>query len=178
MSDKRLLEVLDHLRDALGKFSEDINRFVEQINTLSGYDVNEDAENAQLDPDTISRKQAIDALESDYAYAAAKIIKALPPSPQITDTDTVSRQAVRDAVYEELDSIDHVPQWVFDRLTKKIENLPPSPSRPQGYWKGKPIAGFTTVRCSCCGTAFCENEGLWKYCPECGADMGQNGGAV
>lgn len=33
------------------------------------------------DPDTISRKQAIDALESDYAYAAAKIIKALPPSP-------------------------------------------------------------------------------------------------
>ena len=33
------------------------------------------------DPDTISRKQAIDALEFDYAYAAAKIIKALPPSP-------------------------------------------------------------------------------------------------
>ena len=33
------------------------------------------------DSDTISRKQAIDALESDYAYAAAKIIKNLPPSP-------------------------------------------------------------------------------------------------
>ena len=31
--------------------------------------------------DLISRQAAIDALEVDYAYAAAKIIKNLPPSP-------------------------------------------------------------------------------------------------
>ena len=65
---------------------------------------------------------------NDYDSALHIAIDALKTQ---VDTDTVSRKAVLDAVCEELDSIDHVPQWVFDRLTKKIENLPPSPSRPQ-----------------------------------------------
>lgn len=82
------------------------------------------------------------------------------------DDDTVSRKAVLNAIMSETK---HYPSWYEER----IKALPPSPtqSRQQGYWKGKPIAGFTTVRCSCCGMAFCENDGLWKYCPECGADM-------
>ena len=58
----------------------------------------------------------------------------IQPSLTATDPDTVRRQAARDAVFEELDSIDHVPQWVFDRLTKKIENLPPSPTPSRPHW--------------------------------------------
>lgn len=40
-----------------------------------------------------------------------------------------------------------------------------------GYWKGKPIAGYSTVRCSECGETFIENNGKWNYCPNCGARM-------
>lgn len=40
-----------------------------------------------------------------------------------------------------------------------------------GKWNGKPLAGRCTVRCSICGSAFSGNDGRWKYCPNCGADM-------
>ena len=40
-----------------------------------------------------------------------------------------------------------------------------------GRWEGKPIAGYSTVRCSECGEAFMENSGKWNYCPNCGAKM-------
>lgn len=38
--------------------------------------------------------------------------------------DSISRQAAIDAMIDELDSIDHVPQWVFDRLSDRILQLP------------------------------------------------------
>ena len=38
-------------------------------------------------------------------------------------------------------------------------------------WHGKPIAGYSTVICTNCHTAYVENQGKWKYCPECGAKM-------
>lgn len=38
--------------------------------------------------------------------------------------DTISRKAAIDAVTDELDMIDHVPQWVFDRLEKRLKQLP------------------------------------------------------
>ena len=40
-----------------------------------------------------------------------------------------------------------------------------------GHWEGKPIAGYSTVRCSKCGDVFMENSGKWNYCPNCGAKM-------
>lgn len=40
--------------------------------------------------------------------------------------DLISRQAAIDAVTDELDTIDHVPQWVFDRLEKRLKQLPPA----------------------------------------------------
>lgn len=40
--------------------------------------------------------------------------------------DLISRQAAIDAVTDELDIIDHVPQWVFDRLEKRLKQLPPA----------------------------------------------------
>lgn len=50
---------------------------------------------------------------------------------------------------------------------KKVPTVEPK----HGYWKGKPIAGYSTVRCSECGEAFMENNGKWNYCPNCGAKM-------
>jgi len=79
----------------------------------------------------VADRYSPDSSECGILCGAMKLLSIQPTIEP--DPDTVSRQAARDAVCEELDSIDHVPQWVFDRLTKKIENLPPSPtpSRPQ-----------------------------------------------
>ena len=46
-----------------------------------------------------------------------------------------------------------------------------------GEWMGKPIAGYSTIRCSVCGDVFASQTGKWKYCPNCGAKMdgGNNG---
>lgn len=54
-----------------------------------------------------------------------------------------------------------------------IKNAPTIDAVPvkHGQWKGKPIAGYSTVRCSECGEAFMENNGKWNYCPHCGAKM-------
>lgn len=43
--------------------------------------------------------------------------------------------------------------------------------RKYGLWLIKPLAGRSTVRCSCCRTVFRENSGKWTYCPYCGAKM-------
>ena len=40
-----------------------------------------------------------------------------------------------------------------------------------GHWIGKPLAGYSTVKCSVCGSAFVENNGKWKYCPWCGSKL-------
>ena len=47
-----------------------------------------------------------------------------------------------------------------------------------GSWKGKPIAGYSTVRCSVCGAAYTENNGRWSYCPNCGARMDLDDNAI
>ena len=46
-----------------------------------------------------------------------------------------------------------------------------------GHWEGKPIAGYSTVRCSECGEVFMENRGKWNFCPNCGAYMEAKDGA-
>jgi hypothetical protein len=43
--------------------------------------------------------------------------------------------------------------------------------RRVGKWIGKPIAGFSNVRCSNCNNVYLDNSGKWNYCPNCGADM-------
>ena len=47
--------------------------------------------------------------------------------------DSISRQAAIDAVTDELDMIDHVPQWVFDRLEGRLKQLPPVQPKPCNY---------------------------------------------
>ena len=43
-----------------------------------------------------------------------------------------------------------------------------------GKWIGKPIAGYSTVKCSECGDVFLENDGRWNYCPKCGCKMDED----
>ena len=39
-------------------------------------------------------------------------------------SDLISRQDTIDAIVHELDMIDHVPQWVSDRLVKALSGVP------------------------------------------------------
>ena len=45
--------------------------------------------------------------------------------------ELIEKQQAIDAVTNELDMIDHVPQWVFDRLEKRLKQLPPA--QPHTY---------------------------------------------
>lgn len=79
--------------------------------------------------------------------------------------DTISRQAAIDVICLELDMIDHVPQWVYDRLENKIKQLPSV--RKKGKWihDGYNFAhGCDWIHCSVCG-----KRGI-NYCPDCGSD--------
>lgn len=38
--------------------------------------------------------------------------------------DLVSRKYIIEAIVDELDMIDHVPQWIYDKLTDRIKTLP------------------------------------------------------
>ena len=106
--------------------------------------------------------------------------------------DLISRQAAIDAVTDELDMIDHVPQWVFDRLVKRLKQLPPAqpevlahgegelsaqPERKKGKWiitkteRGWNCAEYPTeVTCSNCNYIEDYQKAL-DFCPNCGADM-------
>lgn len=64
--------------------------------------------------------------------------------------------------------------WIRYKLFEDILEQQPTADVVEinrGYWKGKPIAGNCTVRCSVCGSAFLENDGRWNFCPNCGAKM-------
>lgn len=51
-----------------------------------------------------------------------------------------------------------------------INNVTTVEERKHGHWIGKPIAGYSMVRCSVC-FAFANNIERWNYCPNCGAKM-------
>lgn len=59
------------------------------------------------------------------------------------------------------------------RIISEIDEAPTIEAEPvrHGHWIGKPIAGYSTVRCSACRSVFSENNGKWNYCPDCGAKM-------
>ena len=55
-------------------------------------------------------------------------------------------------------------------LEMAIEALE-QPEQKKGYWIGRPIAGYATMRCSVCTELFWKNQGRWNFCPNCGAKM-------
>lgn len=57
--------------------------------------------------------------------------------------------------------------------TNICDGFKPCPIIPikHGRWIGKPIAGYSTVRCSLCDNVLIENDGKFPYCPYCGYPM-------
>lgn len=55
-----------------------------------------------------------------------------------TMTDFINRQDAINAIVNELDAIDHVPQWVFDRLTKCLEKVPSAEQMQNAVFEVKP----------------------------------------
>lgn len=123
----------------------------------------------------------IDDVEGVYLYdtrARTAIKRMIRRQPVIEpDSDTVSRQAVLDAIFSEplyesgmkkRDSDIIVPA-----IYEKIKALPPSPSRPKGEWIKHIDDLFpmeSTIECNICH----EEQPLTiddNFCPNCGADM-------
>lgn len=96
------------------------------------------------------------------------------------DPDTVSRQAVLRCITASRDNIDwgqsedgdaflHYTAALYRTIASE-EYFPPSPSRPRGHWIGD--------KCSECGTERAWYGAQPNFCPDCGADMRQEGGGV
>lgn len=76
-----------------------------------------------------------------------------------------------DALMEKVREIWTTNWPLKNAMLNAIHNAPTIDPVKHGRWKGKPISGFTTVRCSICGALFLENSGGWNYCPLCGSKM-------
>lgn len=82
-----------------------------------------------------------------------------------------------DAIDEVLNARDYslnsAEKVAFSLVYRKLRELPTADVAEvkRGYWKGKPIAGYSAIRCSVCNTVFFRQKGTWKYCPNCGAEM-------
>lgn len=89
--------------------------------------------------------------------------------------DLISRRAAIEAVVYELDMIDHVPQRIFDRLTRRIKELPSIFQPQKGKWiKDIKKFGDNAYHCSQCGAVLEKDDLEWRnnyYCYHCGADM-------
>ena len=86
--------------------------------------------------------------------------------------DLISRQAAKDVVDMELDTIDHVPEWVYDKLLTALDKAPSAqPERKNGKWlrSGNCIFPYECDQCED------TNERATPFCPNCGADMRQRG---
>lgn len=85
---------------------------------------------------------------------------------RIIDADNLFRDKV--FLVSNSDSLEAIK-----KIMNIIDEAPTIDAEPvrHGKWIGKPIGGYSTVRCSACGDVFLENNGKWKYCPTCGAKM-------
>lgn len=73
------------------------------------------------------------------------------------------------AIKTACDAVEHYPSdWAV--IEAAMRALPVAEERKHGHWIGKPIAGYSMVRCSVC-FAFANNIERWNYCPNCGAKM-------
>lgn len=86
--------------------------------------------------------------------------------------ELISREEAKRKIIEELDSIDHVPSWVFIRLEGAISSLPTVEERKEGHW----IRDGHHIRCSECSEYICDKDREGdtipqNYCPNCGAYM-------
>lgn len=73
------------------------------------------------------------------------------------------------------EAFEPIETYITDEIVcvEDIKSIPAADVKEvvHATWIGKPIAGYSTVRCSNCKSVFRENTGKWKYCPDCGAKM-------
>lgn len=134
--------------------------------------------------DLISRQAALDCVTYDEEYTT-ECIKALPslqPTCNQLATDVISRKAALDGIadyLEEYDGVDengnHDLKWcAMKEAELLIKDLPSAqPERKKGRWLPDNIPGGGFWVCSCCkfpSEAFAADV-LYKFCPNCGADM-------
>jgi len=84
-------------------------------------------------------------------------------------SELIYKQDAKDAVDMALDTIDHVPEWVYDILLNSLDKVPSAEPRKKGKWidKSDDIDGAWNY-CSVCGEQAID---LYDFCPNCGADM-------
>lgn len=75
-------------------------------------------------------------------------------------------------IIEQLRIAEHNFKAMEETVNQQAENFIKllAEERKHGHWIGKPIAGYSMVRCSVC-FAFANNIERWNYCPNCGAKM-------
>lgn len=75
-------------------------------------------------------------------------------------------------IIEQLRIAEHNFRAMEETVNQQAENFIKllAEERKHGHWIGKPIAGYSMVRCSVC-FAFANNIERWNYCPNCGAKM-------
>lgn len=78
----------------------------------------------------------------------------------------------RRAIVDACNSLELYPSE-YAKLEDALNKIPAADVAPvvHGEWIGKPIAGYSSVRCSNCRTVYSDNNGRWNYCPNCGAIM-------
>lgn len=76
------------------------------------------------------------------------------------------------AIVDACNSLELYPSE-YEKLEDALNKIPAADVAPvvHGEWIGKPIAGYSSVRCSNCRTVYSDNNGRWNYCPNCGATM-------
>jgi len=85
--------------------------------------------------------------------------------------ELISREEAKRKITEELDSIDHVPSWVFIGLEEAISSLPTVEERKEGYWIFKPFDDGNDGGRYVCSECGYENYFSDSYCGGCGAKM-------
>ena len=85
------------------------------------------------------------------------------------------RKGIKNGKYQIIYEIGEAPcrACEVDDVKAELEDAPTAdvPERKVGKWIGKPIAGYSNVRCSNCNNVYIDNSGKWNYCPNCGAMM-------
>ena len=81
--------------------------------------------------------------------------------------ELISREEAKRKITEELDSIDHVPHWVYERLSTAIESIPTIEEWIESEWINDiRYSGWTCKHCN-----YHDGNRTDKYCPNCGARM-------
>lgn len=86
--------------------------------------------------------------------------------------DSTLMRMTKKEIIEQLRIAEHNFKAMEETVNQQAENFKKllAEERKHGHWIGKPIAGYSMVRCSVC-FAFANNIERWNYCPNCGAKM-------